>query len=182
MRWFVRGQRRRDRGDKSRAMTWFDFRSAVSWLMPSCFIQGERWWCVFPQNTRERWGKEPDECEEEELEEILVTCNENTSMKWTKCPEDFAPFLQMCQYSHLITHTSSRIYEFIFYRFCLQSETLPSSKKTEIFEFHFCDFEHSELDLVKCGIKMYYELKVVDKFHIPREVSGCLVWPLQKQS
>lgn len=29
--------------------------------------------CVFPrQNTRERWGKEPDECEEEELEEILV--------------------------------------------------------------------------------------------------------------
>lgn len=24
------------------------------------------------QNTRERWGKEPDECEEEELEEILV--------------------------------------------------------------------------------------------------------------
>ena len=41
------------------------------------FIQGERWWCVFPQNTRERWGKEPDECEEEELEEILVNNNNN---------------------------------------------------------------------------------------------------------
>lgn len=94
MRWFVRGQRRRDRGNKSTAMTWFDFRSAVSWLMPSCFIQGERWWCVFPQNTRERWGKEPDECEEEELEEILVTCNENTSLKWTKCPGDFGPFFR----------------------------------------------------------------------------------------
>lgn len=48
---------------------------------------------------------------------------------------------------------------------------MPSAKKTEILEFHFCDFEHSELDLVKCGIRMYYELKVVDKFHIPREVS-----------
>uniref|UniRef100_A0A3Q0RY78 Phosphodiesterase n=1 Tax=Amphilophus citrinellus TaxID=61819 RepID=A0A3Q0RY78_AMPCI len=72
-------------------------------------------------DTRERWGKEPDECEEEELQEIL-------------------------------------------------SEVLPNSKKAEIFEFHFCDFENSELDLVKCGIKMYYELKVVDKFHIPREV------------
>lgn len=23
-----------------------------------------------------------------------------------------------------------------------------------------------------CGIKMYYELKVVDKFHIPREVGA----------
>ncbi|KAM7389355.1 hypothetical protein PAMP_023339 [Pampus punctatissimus] len=71
-------------------------------------------------NTRERWGKEPDECEEEELQEIL-------------------------------------------------SEVLPQTKKSEILEFHFCDFEHTELDLVKCGIKMYYELKVVDKFHIPRE-------------
>lgn len=53
----------------------------------------------------------------------------------------------------------------------LQCETLPDSEESEIFEFHFCDFEFSELDLVKCGIKMYYELGVVDKFHIPREVS-----------
>ncbi|XP_034038214.1 rod cGMP-specific 3',5'-cyclic phosphodiesterase subunit alpha [Thalassophryne amazonica] len=82
-------------------------------------------------DTRERWGKEPDECEEEELEEIL-------------------------------------------------SEVLPSSKKTEILEFHFCDFEHSELDLVKCGIKMYYELKVVDKFHIPREVLVRFIYSLSK--
>ncbi|XP_005453269.2 LOW QUALITY PROTEIN: rod cGMP-specific 3',5'-cyclic phosphodiesterase subunit alpha [Oreochromis niloticus] len=82
-------------------------------------------------NTRERWGKEPDECEEEELQEIL-------------------------------------------------SEVLPNSKKAEIFEFHFCDFEHSELDLVKCGIKMYYELKVVDKFHIPREVLVRFMYSLSK--
>ncbi|XP_054647426.1 rod cGMP-specific 3',5'-cyclic phosphodiesterase subunit alpha isoform X1 [Dunckerocampus dactyliophorus] len=82
-------------------------------------------------NTRERWGKEPDECEEEELEEIL-------------------------------------------------SEVLPKTKKVEILEFHFCDFEHSELDLVKCGIKMYYELKVVDKFHIPREVLVRFMYSLSK--
>uniref|UniRef100_A0A8C8E1H6 Phosphodiesterase n=1 Tax=Oryzias sinensis TaxID=183150 RepID=A0A8C8E1H6_9TELE len=55
-------------------------------------------------NTRERWGKEPDECEEEDLQEIL-------------------------------------------------SEVLPNAKKSEIYEFHFCDFEHSELDLVKCGYR-----------------------------
>lgn len=59
----------------------------------------------------------------------------------------------------------------VYVHLCPQSEVLPNSKKAEIFEFHFCDFDHSELDLVKCGIKMYYELKVVDKFHIPREVS-----------
>uniref|UniRef100_A0A8C4GJQ5 Phosphodiesterase n=1 Tax=Dicentrarchus labrax TaxID=13489 RepID=A0A8C4GJQ5_DICLA len=49
-----------------------------------------------------------------------------------------------------------------------------------ILEFHFCDFEHSELDLVKCGIKMYYELKVVDKFHIPREVLVRFMYSLSK--
>ncbi|XP_061832488.1 rod cGMP-specific 3',5'-cyclic phosphodiesterase subunit alpha-like [Nerophis lumbriciformis] len=82
-------------------------------------------------NTRERWGKEPDECEEEELEEIL-------------------------------------------------SEVLPDTKKAEILEFHFCDFEHSELDLVMCAVKMYYQLKVVDKFHIPREVLVRLMYSLSK--
>uniref|UniRef100_A0A8C9YDL1 Phosphodiesterase n=1 Tax=Sander lucioperca TaxID=283035 RepID=A0A8C9YDL1_SANLU len=82
-------------------------------------------------DTRKRWGKEPDECEEEELQEIL-------------------------------------------------SEVLPDSKKVELFEFHFYDFHHSELDLVKCGIKMYYELKVVDKFHIPREALVKFVYSLSK--
>ncbi|XP_061895998.1 rod cGMP-specific 3',5'-cyclic phosphodiesterase subunit alpha-like isoform X2 [Entelurus aequoreus] len=82
-------------------------------------------------NTRERWGKEPDQCEEEELEEIL-------------------------------------------------SEVLPNTKKAEILEFHFCDFEHSELELVMCGVKMYYELKVVDKFHIPREVLVRFMYSLSK--
>ncbi|MGH0165614.1 UNVERIFIED_CONTAM: hypothetical protein FKN15_049253 [Acipenser sinensis] len=38
---------------------------------------------------------------------------------------------------------------------------LPSAKESEIYEFHFCDFEHSQIDLVKCGIQMYYELGVV---------------------
>lgn len=52
---------------------------------------------------------------------------------------------------------------------------MPNSKKAEIFEFHFYDFEHTELELVKCAIKIYYELKVVDKFHIPREVSGYML-------
>ncbi|KAM3866941.1 rod cGMP-specific 3',5'-cyclic phosphodiesterase subunit alpha [Diretmus argenteus] len=82
-------------------------------------------------NTRERWGKEPDECEEEELQEILT-------------------------------------------------EVLPNSKKAEIMEFHFYDFHHTELDLVKCAVKMYYDLKVVDKFHIPREALVRFIYSLSK--
>lgn len=135
--------------------------------------------CVCPQNTRERWGKEPDECEEEDLQEILVKMpNAPISTQKEKqgrmrrelfvlmifiIPNPRgAPGHDQIKYSHIdLMHCSC---------FPRQSEVLPNSKKAEIFEFHFCDFEHSELDLVKCGVKMYYELKVVDKFHIPREV------------
>uniref|UniRef100_A0A8B9LDQ3 Phosphodiesterase n=1 Tax=Astyanax mexicanus TaxID=7994 RepID=A0A8B9LDQ3_ASTMX len=64
--------------------------------------------------------------------------------------------------------------------FQFQAETLIDSEQSEIFEFHFCDFEHSEMDLVKCGISMYYELGVVDKFHIPREALVRFVYSLSK--
>ncbi|KAJ8282143.1 hypothetical protein COCON_G00046620 [Conger conger] len=82
-------------------------------------------------NTRECYDKEPNECDEDELEDIL-------------------------------------------------EEQLLDSEETEIFEFHFCDFEFTELDLVKCGIKMYYELGVVDKFHIPRETLVRFMYSLSK--
>uniref|UniRef100_A0A8C7FM20 Phosphodiesterase n=1 Tax=Oncorhynchus kisutch TaxID=8019 RepID=A0A8C7FM20_ONCKI len=62
----------------------------------------------------------------------------------------------------------------------LLSEVLPPSTKSEIFKFHFCDFEHSHLDLVKLGIKMYYELGVVDKFHVPRETLTRFCYSLSK--
>lgn len=51
-----------------------------------------------------------------------------------------------------------------------QQGELPDAEKYEINKFHFSDLPLTELELVKCGIQMYYELKVVDKFHIPQEV------------
>uniref|UniRef100_A0A8C3VVK7 Phosphodiesterase n=1 Tax=Catagonus wagneri TaxID=51154 RepID=A0A8C3VVK7_9CETA len=71
--------------------------------------------------TRERLGKEPADCEEDELGKIL-------------------------------------------------KEVLPGPAKFDIYEFHFSDLECTELELVKCGIQMYYELGVVRKFQIPQEV------------
>ena len=52
----------------------------------------------------------------------------------------------------------------------IQQGELPDADKYEINKFHFSDLPLTELELVKCGIQMYYELKVVDKFHIPQEV------------
>ncbi|KAG8130375.1 hypothetical protein E2320_017024 [Naja naja] len=91
--------------------------------------------------TRERLGKEVNECEEDELMELLV--------KW-------------------------------WWFFCPQKEMLPDPEECEIYAFHFSDFEWTELDLVKCGIQMYYELGVVKKFQIPQEVLVRFVFSVSK--
>lgn len=54
----------------------------------------------------------------------------------------------------------------------MQKEELPGPTKFEIYEFRFSDFDCTELELVKCGIQMYYELGVVKKFQIPQEVGA----------
>ncbi|CDQ73044.1 unnamed protein product [Oncorhynchus mykiss] len=77
----------------------------------------------------------------------------------------------------LFTHS---LHNALCFPVSIQSEVLPPSTKSEIFEFHFCDFEHNHLDLVKLGIKMYYELGVVDKFHVPRETITRFCYSLSK--
>ncbi|XP_056658222.1 rod cGMP-specific 3',5'-cyclic phosphodiesterase subunit beta isoform X2 [Monodelphis domestica] len=81
--------------------------------------------------TRERLGKEPMDCEEDELKEIL-------------------------------------------------KDELPGPTKFDIYEFHFSDLECTELELVKCGIQMYYELGVVKKFQIPQEVLVRFLYSISK--
>ncbi|KAG7464997.1 hypothetical protein MATL_G00171540 [Megalops atlanticus] len=62
----------------------------------------------------------------------------------------------------------------------MEAAELPDKEKSEIYEFHFYDYYHTEMELVKCGIKMYYELGVVDKFHIPRETLVRFVYSVSK--
>ncbi|XP_066468722.1 rod cGMP-specific 3',5'-cyclic phosphodiesterase subunit beta [Tiliqua scincoides] len=59
-------------------------------------------------------------------------------------------------------------------------EQLPNPTEFEIYDFHFSDLEWTELDLVKCGIQMYYELGVVKKFQIPQEVLVRFVYSVSK--
>ncbi|RMC22333.1 hypothetical protein DUI87_00645 [Hirundo rustica rustica] len=59
-------------------------------------------------------------------------------------------------------------------------EELPGPTKFEIYEFRFSDFDCTELELVKCGIQMYYELGVVKKFQIPQEVLVRFVYSVSK--
>ncbi|XP_053096276.1 rod cGMP-specific 3',5'-cyclic phosphodiesterase subunit beta isoform X1 [Pangasianodon hypophthalmus] len=81
--------------------------------------------------TREYFGKEPQDCEEDELGQIL-------------------------------------------------KKELPGKNKFEIYEFRFSDFDCTELELVKCGIQMYYEVGVVKKFQVPQEVLVRFMYSVSK--
>lgn len=51
-----------------------------------------------------------------------------------------------------------------------QKANIPDSKKVELHEFRFSDFPLSEFELIKCGIRCFFELGVVEKFKVPAEV------------
>uniref|UniRef100_A0A8D3D0V9 Phosphodiesterase n=1 Tax=Scophthalmus maximus TaxID=52904 RepID=A0A8D3D0V9_SCOMX len=83
-------------------------------------------------NTRELYGCEPAQCEEDELLGILK--------------KDLPPLI----------------------------------KKFEIYEFRFSDFNCTEMELVRCGIQMYYEVGVVKKFQVPQEVLVRFMYSVSK--
>lgn len=56
----------------------------------------------------------------------------------------------------------------------LQKSTCPPSDNINgenLYSFAFSDFPVSEFDLIKAGIRMFFELGVVEKFKVPAEVS-----------
>lgn len=52
----------------------------------------------------------------------------------------------------------------------MQRANIPEAKNVELLEFRFSDFPLSEFDLIKCGIRCFFELGVVEKFKVPAEV------------
>ncbi|XP_061412485.1 cone cGMP-specific 3',5'-cyclic phosphodiesterase subunit alpha'-like [Lethenteron reissneri] len=51
----------------------------------------------------------------------------------------------------------------------LVKQELPDPKEMELYEFHFSDLEETEFNLVKGGMRIFFELGVVDKFKVPPE-------------
>ncbi|XP_058882401.1 cone cGMP-specific 3',5'-cyclic phosphodiesterase subunit alpha'-like isoform X1 [Acipenser ruthenus] len=57
---------------------------------------------------------------------------------------------------------------------------LPDPKDVELYEFHFSDLPVTELDLIKCGIRCFYEINVVEKFKVPPEVLTRWMYTVRK--
>ncbi|KAK2495080.1 hypothetical protein MC885_002870 [Smutsia gigantea] len=49
-------------------------------------------------------------------------------------------------------------------------EALPDPKTVDLYEFHFSDFPITEHGLVQCGLRLFFEINVVEKFKVPVEV------------
>ncbi|XP_058473329.1 rod cGMP-specific 3',5'-cyclic phosphodiesterase subunit beta [Solea solea] len=93
-------------------------------------------------------------CRDDEIQNIL-----NTREVYDREPKD-------CEEDELLS--------------ILKKDLPPLINKYEIYQFHFSDFKCTEMDLVKCGIQMYYEVGVVKKFQIPQEVLVRFMYSVSK--
>ncbi|KAL4640060.1 cone cGMP-specific 3',5'-cyclic phosphodiesterase subunit alpha' [Arapaima gigas] len=57
---------------------------------------------------------------------------------------------------------------------------IPECKDVDLLEFSFSDFPVTEHDLIKCGIRCFFELNVVEKFKVPAEVLTRWMYTVRK--
>uniref|UniRef100_A0A671RAY2 Phosphodiesterase n=1 Tax=Sinocyclocheilus anshuiensis TaxID=1608454 RepID=A0A671RAY2_9TELE len=57
---------------------------------------------------------------------------------------------------------------------------IPEAKDVDLLLFSFSDLPVSELDLIKCGIRCFFELGVVEKFKVPAEVLTKWMYTVRK--
>ncbi|XP_010840484.1 PREDICTED: cone cGMP-specific 3',5'-cyclic phosphodiesterase subunit alpha' isoform X5 [Bison bison bison] len=49
-------------------------------------------------------------------------------------------------------------------------EDLPDPRTADLYEFRFSDLPITEHELIKCGLRLFFEINVVEKFKVPVEV------------
>uniref|UniRef100_A0A8C4DLW1 Phosphodiesterase n=1 Tax=Dicentrarchus labrax TaxID=13489 RepID=A0A8C4DLW1_DICLA len=87
----------------------------------------------------------------------------NTQDKFGSGPED-------CDQKEICLHPVSDV----------QRANIPEAKTVELHEFHFSDFPLSEFELIKCGIRCFFELGVVEKFKVPAEILTRWMYTVRK--
>ncbi|XP_046510382.1 cone cGMP-specific 3',5'-cyclic phosphodiesterase subunit alpha' [Equus quagga] len=59
-------------------------------------------------------------------------------------------------------------------------EDLPDPKAVDLYEFRFSDFPITEHGLIKCGLRLFFEINVVEKFKVPVEVLTRWMYTVKK--
>ena len=53
---------------------------------------------------------------------------------------------------------------------CKQKSVIPSAKELQLYSYDFNDMPLSELDTCRATVRMFMDMGVCDKFHVPYEV------------
>ncbi|KAF3827770.1 hypothetical protein GH733_001005 [Mirounga leonina] len=61
-----------------------------------------------------------------------------------------------------------------------QKEELPDPQAVDLYEFRFSDFPITEHELIKCGLRLFFEINVVEKFKVPVEVLTRWMYTVRK--
>uniref|UniRef100_A0A8C0E6F7 Phosphodiesterase n=1 Tax=Balaenoptera musculus TaxID=9771 RepID=A0A8C0E6F7_BALMU len=59
-------------------------------------------------------------------------------------------------------------------------EDLPDPQAVDLYEFRFSDFPITEHELIKCGLRLFFEINVVEKFKVPVEVLTRWMYTVRK--
>nr|XP_042119012.1 cone cGMP-specific 3',5'-cyclic phosphodiesterase subunit alpha' isoform X1 [Peromyscus maniculatus bairdii] len=62
----------------------------------------------------------------------------------------------------------------------LLKEDLPDPSAADLYEFCFSDFPVTEHELVKCGLRLFFEINAVEKFKVPVEVLTRWMYTVRK--
>ncbi|XP_041921960.1 cone cGMP-specific 3',5'-cyclic phosphodiesterase subunit alpha'-like [Alosa sapidissima] len=62
----------------------------------------------------------------------------------------------------------------------LLRSSIPECKDVELLEFRFSDLPLQEFDLIKCGIRCFFEMGVVEKFKVPAETLTRWMYTVRK--
>ncbi|XP_042816698.1 cone cGMP-specific 3',5'-cyclic phosphodiesterase subunit alpha' isoform X2 [Panthera tigris] len=59
-------------------------------------------------------------------------------------------------------------------------EDLPDPQTVDLYEFRFSDFPITEHELIRCGLRLFFEINVVEKFKVPVEVLTRWMYTVRK--
>lgn len=111
----------------------------------------------YNQNTKEKFDADPEDCDQKEMYKLLVCFVYTRRAKILH----YSAFLRL--HVCVICFASS----------CVQKATCPPADNVNgenLYNFGFSDFPVTEFDLIKAGIRLFFELGVVEKFKVPAEV------------
>ncbi|XP_040217703.1 cone cGMP-specific 3',5'-cyclic phosphodiesterase subunit alpha' [Rana temporaria] len=123
-------------------------------------------WSVLNTDAYEKMNKLQNRKDiAQEMLMYQLTCTPKELQTILKSKEKLSKNLDECEESDLVK---------------ILKEELPDPAALELYEFRFSDFPVTEHELIKSGIRLFVELKVIEKFKVPADVLTRWMYTVRK--